>query len=66
MIFSRISGGVPGGAACPDRDAFAAAVATRLGYDPFAAGDEGEGERKALVVRFRREQKAIAVLLERK
>lgn len=45
---------------CPDRDAFASAVATRLGYDPFT----GDGpNRTALSVRYRREGKTLAVTL---
>jgi hypothetical protein len=47
-------------ATCPDRDAFASAVATRLGYDPFAGS---EPDRKTLVVRFHREGAAISVTL---
>lgn len=43
-------------AACPDRDAFAAAVATRLGYDPFATGAE---PRRRLVVQVHRDGDAL-------
>lgn len=47
-------------ASCPDRDAFAAAVATRLGYDPFAGATPAP---KTLVVRYRREGAALSVAL---
>src|SRR5690349_907327 len=46
--------------ACPDREAFAAAVATRLGYDPFSGGEPAP---KTLVVRYRRDGAAISVAL---
>jgi len=47
-------------ASCPDRDGFASAVATRLGYDPFAGSD---APPKTLVVRLRRDgARAVADL----
>lgn len=53
---------VPDGAnACPDRDTFASAVATRLGYDPFEGANAPN--RKPLVVRYRREGSAIIAQL---
>jgi hypothetical protein len=47
-------------AGCPDRDAFASSIATRLGYDPFA-GDEKE--KKALVVRYDKKKSALTATL---
>jgi hypothetical protein len=50
---------VPDGVArCLDRDAFASAVATRLGYDPFVASGE-----KTLVVRYERKRAALSANL---
>lgn len=39
-------------AACPDKDAFTSAVATRLGYDPFAGTEHSS---RTMSVRFRRD-----------
>lgn len=43
-------------ATCPDRDAFASAVATRIGYDPFA---DSEPPQRTLTVRFRRDDTSV-------
>lgn len=52
--------------ACPDRESFAAAVATRLGYDAFAspaAGEPGEVPR-VLHVRIRRDRVVVTATLQ--
>lgn len=46
----------PDGVTCPDRTAFAASVATRLGYDPF---DGAGAQNKTLHVRVRRAQSTM-------
>jgi hypothetical protein len=46
-------------ATCPDRDAFASAVATRLGYDPFAAAPAADATPRTLVVRYRRDRAPV-------
>lgn len=54
-------------ASCPDRTVLAGAVATRLGYDPFAeeAAAEGSTASRAVAVRFRRDGgKSVVAELE--
>jgi hypothetical protein len=57
----RLEYSAPTELTCPDREAFASAVATRLGYEPVAV-DAGE-DAKTLSVSYRREKIAIQVTL---
>lgn len=52
----------PAGLACPDRDAFASAIATRVGYDAIVA-DAG-ADTKTLRVKFRVAKSAVHVTLQ--
>ena len=50
---------------CLDKNTFAAAIATRLGYDPFEGSTaEGQAPPRKLVVRYRREGKAAFVTMK--
>jgi hypothetical protein len=57
----RLAYSVPPELTCPDRETFASAIATRLGYE--AVVTDGAGETKTLDVQFRQEQKAIRATL---
>lgn len=51
----------PSDLSCPDREAFASAIATRLGYE--AVTTEAAPDAKTLTVRYRREKAALHVTL---
>jgi hypothetical protein len=57
----RLAYAVPPELTCPDRETFASAIATRLGYE--AVVTDGAAETKTLDVRFKQEKEAIRVTL---